>query len=488
MTDDLRRSLNRLSLEELLFLSPLSEGLALFCPHTPWPRQQEFLDLECLEAFYGGAAGPGKSDAVLMGALQYVHVPRYSALILRKDYQRLSLSGGLIPRSHEWFSGKGPVWNGQDKRWTFPSGATIQFGYLDTAMDKYRYQSSEYQYIAFDESSEFREDDYKFMFSRLRRTQDIDAPLRMRCASNPGGEGHEWHLSRFISDEALAALSRGEQGIYFKGDCAFVPALIRDNPAIDEQEYRQSLIHLDPLTRERLMNGDWSVREDSLIDPSTVGRFTTRGEIIAIKLGDRTQQTFDRAELTRFATVDTAGTSKHKAEEKRTGRVSWSCCAVWDHHPVSNMLFLRHVWRAQVDWNGLKSGIRDTLQQWRVPLTVIESAHHGVPLSLELAGTTQTKLTSPVVQGMKHARVGNVSGAKYERAVASGLFEMIEQKRYYLPDLRTVEGVAGWLPAYESELFGWTGDPDQTSDQIDISSYAADHVRSGSISWGGVLV
>ncbi len=92
-----------------------------FCPHVPWPKQRRFLDLDCKEAFYGGAAAGGKSDALLMGALQYVQVPGYAALILRKDLQRLRLSGGLIMRAHEWLAGSEAKWNSKDCRWTFPT-------------------------------------------------------------------------------------------------------------------------------------------------------------------------------------------------------------------------------------------------------------------------------------------------------------------------------------------------------------------------------
>lgn len=91
----LKRRLAKLSDQELLKLSPIAPkpktGLELYCPHKPFPKQQAFLDLNCREALFGGGAGPGKSEALLMAALQYVHVPGYSALLLRRDLPRLSL-------------------------------------------------------------------------------------------------------------------------------------------------------------------------------------------------------------------------------------------------------------------------------------------------------------------------------------------------------------------------------------------------------------
>src|SRR5262245_55996879 len=173
-----------------------------YCPWQPTDKQSEFLISDHLEVFFGGAAGGGKSVALLMAALQYVKRPGYAALIIRKDLPRLALAGGLIPRSHEWLAGSKAKWNQARRQWTFPvkggQPATLTFGYLCRPLDKFRYASSEFQFIAFDELTDFTEEDYLFLFSRLRRNTRLDVPLRMRAASNPGGLGHLWVKQRFI--------------------------------------------------------------------------------------------------------------------------------------------------------------------------------------------------------------------------------------------------------------------------------------------------
>ncbi len=213
-----------------------------FCPHNPWPRQKAFLALDCLEALYGGAAGGGKSDAILMAALQYVHVPGYRALLLRRTYPDLSLPGAIMDRSKEWLMGTGAEWHDLNKCWSFPSGAKITFGYLDTERDKYRYQGAELQFVGFDELTQFPAGWYLYLFSRLRRIVGQPVPLRMRGATNPGGIGHEWVKKRFIDEP---------------GDRVFVPALIDDNPSIDRESYVRSLDQLDPVTRAQLLEGRW---------------------------------------------------------------------------------------------------------------------------------------------------------------------------------------------------------------------------------------
>ena len=236
--------------------------------HTPTPKQAHFLCLMCREALYGGAAGPGKSDALLMGALQFVSEPEYNAILFRRTYQDLMLPEALMARSLDWLKRTDAHWNAKDYFWTFPSGATLSFGYLKSEMDKYRYQSAEFQYIAFDELTQFTESQYRYLFSRLRRLENTFVPLRMRAATNPGGIGHDWVKRRFI-------IPCNEHTDGFQGTCvncqamayrprhderAFVPGLLSDNPYLDQAKYRQSLGELDPITRQQLLNGDWTAR------------------------------------------------------------------------------------------------------------------------------------------------------------------------------------------------------------------------------------
>ncbi len=222
-----------------------------YIPHKPHPKQAEFLALTCQEALYGGAAGGGKSDALLMAALQYTHVPGYNALILRRTYADLSLPDAIMARAREWLAGTDAVWNDRDKRFTFPSGAKLQFGFLDTDKDRFRYQGGAYQFIAFDELTQFPEAWYRYLFSRLRRLKGTDVPNRVRSATNPGGIGHEWVRRRFINP----------------GDAErpFVPAKLDDNPSLDADEYRGALAVLDATTRRQLEEGVWVRDAEGLV-------------------------------------------------------------------------------------------------------------------------------------------------------------------------------------------------------------------------------
>lgn len=236
-------------------LDYLQPKMPEFCPEEPSINQKVFLRTYSLEALFGGAAGGGKSSALLMAALQYVDVPGYSAILFRRTFADLSLPGALMDRFRSWVSQYEDVhWNSNTFIATFPSGARISFGYLNNANDYLRYKGSEFQFIGMDEVTEIRESDYRYLFSRLRRPASgpvSQVPLRMRCASNPAPN---WVRQRFIVEGK-------EEGRIF------VPSRLKDNPGIDADSYRQSLSALDPVERRRLEEGDWwSTTLGSLFD------------------------------------------------------------------------------------------------------------------------------------------------------------------------------------------------------------------------------
>lgn len=227
-----------------------------YIPQAPWPKQQEFLDRRELEVLFGGAAGGSKTSALLMAALQYVHIPSYSALILRRSYSDLSLPGAIMDRAETWLRGSAASWNGTDKRWTFPSGAVLQFGYCDSEADLARYKSAEFAFIGIDELTEWPEKWYQFLFSRLRkaRTGPLAAvPLRMRSATNPDGIGSQWVRRRFGIPEGEVIAKT----IQATPQRAFVPSRLEDNPALDAESYELALAQLDPVKRMQLREGRW---------------------------------------------------------------------------------------------------------------------------------------------------------------------------------------------------------------------------------------
>lgn len=217
-------------------------------PHTPHPTQQAFLLLDDFpEAFYGGAAGGGKSDALLMAAAQYVDHPHYRCLVLRRTYPELSMPGAIMDRAKDWWAGTSATWLGDEHTLTFKSGARIVFAHAQYEDDVRRFSGTEFHTVIFDELTRFTEPMYRFLFSRNRKVEGDPIPLRMRSASNPGDVGHEWVKARFVKPGAPLR--------------PFIPARLRDNPSIDQASYVENLMMLHPTDRRRLLDGDWDVAE-----------------------------------------------------------------------------------------------------------------------------------------------------------------------------------------------------------------------------------
>jgi predicted phage terminase large subunit-like protein len=230
-------------------LAALRPRMTPYIRHRPTPRQAAFLLVVGLEAFFGGAAGGGKSDALLMSALQYVDVSGYAAVLVRQSYAQLTQPGGLIARAEEWLGRTDATWNGSDHQWRFPSGASLTFRHLQDSGAERNFQGAEYHFIGVDEVTDISEEQYRFLFSRGRRLAGQRIPVRMRAASNPYGPGLEWCHRRFILE------ADGSERV-------FVPSRLDDNPHLDKDGYERSLRELGPIAYRQLRFGDWTVRPE----------------------------------------------------------------------------------------------------------------------------------------------------------------------------------------------------------------------------------
>jgi len=189
-----------------------------------------------------------------MAALQYADIPGYNAIIFRKTFMDLSQPEGLIDRSHEWLNKSDAKWNNMLHQWRFPSGATLSFGYMAGPSDHYRYQGGAYHFVAFDEMVQIPRNQALYLFSRQRKLLPIKGlPIRFRGASNPPGPEQVatgyWVKERYIDAETR------------KDDIVFIPAKLTDNPYLDQEDYKESLLRMeDPTVIAQLLHGDWDAR------------------------------------------------------------------------------------------------------------------------------------------------------------------------------------------------------------------------------------
>ena len=240
----------------------------------PQPRQETFLEscglahpftqqnpspAEADVIGYGGAAGGGKSDAMLLiGIIAGLTYPGAKVGYFRRTYSQLEGPGGAIMRSHELMN-EWAKWNGTKRRWTLPTSSILEFCYCDNEKDVHNYQSSQFDIICFDEGTQFTKFQYRYMITRNRATVDYDSfnPF-MAIGTNPGGPGHQWFKKQFVDigpeEEVHEIEINGETEKHI-----FIPAHLSDNEILQERDpnYRSKLASQGEVIAKQLLEGDW---------------------------------------------------------------------------------------------------------------------------------------------------------------------------------------------------------------------------------------
>lgn len=218
-------------------------------------KQGEFIKAQADEVLFGGAAGGGKSYGQLIDAFAYAMKYAESKQILfRRTYPELEKSIirtalGMYPRNISKY-------HKTEHSFTFINGSILDFGYIDSEADVYKYQSAEYDVIRFDELTHFTEQMYVYMISRLRGANDF--PKSMKSSTNPGGIGHTWVKARFVDIGEPNVVHRLENGTR-----VFIPSRVTDNKYLLEKDprYIQRLQDMAERDRKALLEGCWDLND-----------------------------------------------------------------------------------------------------------------------------------------------------------------------------------------------------------------------------------
>jgi predicted phage terminase large subunit-like protein len=487
-------------------LGLLAPKLSKYTPHEPFAKQVSFLMQDKREVLYGGSLGSGKSDAVLMAALQYVHIPGYSALVLRRTLTDLKQQGALLQRITEWMapylSTKEVKYVASDHAFHFKTyhpisgerqpDAVIQFGYIGEQNARVRYQGIELQFVAFDELTQHKEDDYKYLFTRLRkcvcpihterdRNENpiyVDGcvtcgwakvvPLRMRSTCNPDGIGFKWVKERFSISPDRPQEEAEQLGIDVKWvgkdpERPFIRATFRDNPYLDHEEYHKNLVETlgeDSDMYQALVKGSWGVLPNARFKKRWKRAFSRRGNFIWLgpnyngKIIDISK---DIQEV--FQTVDTATT-----RTDGPGDMDLNPSKMNPSHTVISTFMLTKcynlLWVDMLRFREEIPEVVDLLKQkhdeWKPSVVIVEENGVG-------KGVKQ--------YAQRHGM--NIKGVfadtdKVQNATNAILY--MQRGRIWFPEY------GHWVQEADDEIFVWQGHPKESDDVVDTLSHACNHV------------
>lgn len=227
--------------------------------YSPSERQTKFHTSVAFETLYGGAAGGGKTAALVAEAITYaLQYPKSRVYVFRRTTPELkqSVVPEFLKQTADYMNiAKGVKFNSQDSVFNFTNGSIIQLAYLETNADMYRYQSAEMHLLLIDELTHFTQEQYEFLKTRVRSS--MKNPLKIMAATNPGGIGHAWVKSYFIDIAPPETITTDE----YNNTRIFIPAKVTDHVSADFiATYSKVLDSIsDPNLRRAYRDGDWDI-------------------------------------------------------------------------------------------------------------------------------------------------------------------------------------------------------------------------------------
>ena len=229
--------------------------------YRPTARQARLHRSVADELLYGGAAGGGKSAALVMEALtRALEHPGMRAYLFRRTYPQLESS--LIEQALRLIPQGLGSYSRSAHCYTLKNGSLLLFRHCNRAEDRFSYQGAEIHSLFIDELTHFPKEVYAFLKSRLRAPITLGLHPVIRTSANPGGIGHAWVKATFIDpapkggrwhlDQFSPTLGFTQRRLY-----EFIPAKVTDNPHLGP-EYTMSLESLPQALKNAYLDGNWN--------------------------------------------------------------------------------------------------------------------------------------------------------------------------------------------------------------------------------------
>lgn len=235
--------------------------------YTPTPKQAAFHATTANEVLYGGAAGGGKTKALIMDAFfRTATFPKTTAVVFRRTYQELEDTD--IKEAQSSYPKEICKYNAGRHEFVLTNGSKILFRHCENEADKFNYSGIEIQFLYFDELTSFEQGIYDFLKTRLRAKKSLGVVPIIRSASNPGNIGHGWVKKMFV--DAGPYMSKIRQEVYSEAlhkskvtYTQYIPALATENPFITE-DYIFELEQKPKALRDSLLQGCWDSFEGQI--------------------------------------------------------------------------------------------------------------------------------------------------------------------------------------------------------------------------------